>query len=71
MNEDIKWANAAELGHMTQQVKLLKSDQMRISEFLVIANETRYNDNLENQGKDINYYSYIKGLRIKDIKNAK
>jgi hypothetical protein len=27
-----------------------------------------YNDNLENQSKEINYYSYIKGLRIKDIK---
>ena len=25
-------------------------------------------DNLENQGKAINYYSYIKGLRISDIK---
>jgi hypothetical protein len=27
-----------------------------------------YWDNVENQGKAINYYSYIKGLRIKDIK---
>ena len=27
-----------------------------------------YWDNVENQGKAINYYSYIKGLRISDIK---
>lgn len=27
-----------------------------------------YWDNVENQGKAINYYSYIKGLRIADIK---
>ena len=27
-----------------------------------------YWDNVENQGKEINYYSYIKGLRISDIK---
>lgn len=25
-------------------------------------------DNVENEGKEINYYSYVKGLRIKDIK---
>lgn len=29
-----------------------------------------YWDNLENQGKAINYYSYIKGLRIADIKQS-
>lgn len=44
---DIKWANAAELGHMTQMVSLSKEDMARISEFLVIANETHYNENLE------------------------
>jgi hypothetical protein len=44
---EIKWANAAELGHMTQMVSLLKEDQLRISEFLVIANETHYNEKLE------------------------
>lgn len=27
-----------------------------------------YYDNLEHEDKTINYYSYIKGLRIKDIK---
>ena len=27
-----------------------------------------YWDNVKNQGKEINYYSYIKGLRISDIK---
>jgi len=47
MDEDIKWANAAELGHMTQQLSLSKEDQAHISEFLVIANETHYNDKLE------------------------
>jgi hypothetical protein len=45
--EDIKWANAAELGHMTQQLSLSTEDQARISEFLVIANETQYNEKLE------------------------
>jgi hypothetical protein len=45
--EEIKWANAAELGHMTQQITLSKEDQARISEFLVIKNETNYNQNLE------------------------
>jgi len=44
---EIKWANAAELGHMTQQITLSKEDQARISEFLVIKNETNYNKNLE------------------------
>ena len=29
-----------------------------------------YWDNIENEGKAINYYSYIKGLRIKDIKDG-
>ena len=28
-----------------------------------------YSDNIENQGKSINYYSYVLGLRISDIKN--
>ena len=27
-----------------------------------------YWDNIENKGKAINYYSYVNGLRIKDIK---
>lgn len=27
-----------------------------------------YYDNLETEDKNINYYSYIKGLRIKDLK---
>jgi hypothetical protein len=30
-----------------------------------------YWSNVDNQGKSINYYSYIKGLRIKDIKDIK
>ena len=30
-----------------------------------------YWDNVENQGKAINYYSYIKGLRISDIKEER
>ena len=29
-----------------------------------------YWDNIENEGKAINYYSYVKGLRIKDIKDG-
>jgi hypothetical protein len=45
--EEIKWTNAAELGHMTQMVSLSKEDTARISEFLVIANETHYNEKLE------------------------
>jgi len=45
--EEIKWANAAELGHMTQMVSLSKEDRARISEFLVIANESHYNEKLE------------------------
>ena len=45
--EEIKWANAAELGHMTQMVSLSKEDRARISEFLLIANETHYNEKLE------------------------
>lgn len=28
-----------------------------------------YWDNVENQSNAINYYSYVKGLRIRDIKN--
>ncbi|MEN9655095.1 MAG: hypothetical protein RL311_3 [Bacteroidota bacterium] len=28
-----------------------------------------YWDNVENEGKQINYYSYVLGLRISDIKN--
>ena len=44
---EIKWANASELGHMTQQIELSKVDKARISEFLNIANETTYNKNLE------------------------
>jgi hypothetical protein len=27
-------------------------------------------DNVENEGKAINYYAYLKGLRIKDIKDG-
>jgi len=44
---EIKWANAAELGHMKEQIALSKEDQACISEFLVIKNETTYNTNLE------------------------
>ncbi len=44
---DIKWANAAHLGHMKQQIALSKEDFLRISEFLLIKNEKTYNANLE------------------------
>jgi hypothetical protein len=44
---EIKWANAAELGHMKEQIALSKGDHVRISEFLVIKNEITYNTNLE------------------------
>uniref|UniRef100_A0A6C0APG0 Uncharacterized protein n=1 Tax=viral metagenome TaxID=1070528 RepID=A0A6C0APG0_9ZZZZ len=46
-DEDIKWANAAELGHMTQQIELTEEIQLRISEFLKIANEENYNKKLK------------------------
>jgi hypothetical protein len=45
-NKDIIWANATELNHMTQQIKLSTEDRAQISEFLVIANEDTYNENL-------------------------
>jgi hypothetical protein len=45
--EDIKWANAAELGHMEQQIRLSKEDRKKLSEFLLLANEKTYNENIQ------------------------
>ena len=45
-NKDVIWSNANELNHMTQQIPLSKEDRAQISEFLVIANEESYNENL-------------------------
>jgi len=46
-NEDIKWANAAEIGHMINAVNLSMEQKKVISEFLVKKNETNYNYKLE------------------------
>jgi len=71
--EEIKWANAAELGHMTQQITLSKEDSARISKFLNIANETYYNQNLE---KLKEYFLTVPNSKcfmenLKKIKNLK
>ena len=45
--EEIKWANAAELGHMKNQIPLTKKDWTIISEFLKLPDDKNYNQKLE------------------------
>jgi hypothetical protein len=61
MEEEIKWANAAELGHMTQQIPLSKKDRAVISDFLKLPDNKNYDQKLEQLKK---YLSEIPNSKL-------